>query len=66
MYRSSKVNVGHPKFLLRCENANTENDLYNYGDPAAAAWIAATLGDFIERESVDIYREDFNIDPLPY
>ncbi len=45
---------------------NNENRLYNLGNPEALAWITETLIQFIGDNGIDIYREDFNIDPLPY
>lgn len=52
-------------WLLNCESAG-ENRLYNLGDENALAWLKKTLIDFIRDNGIDIYREDFNIDPLPF
>lgn len=45
---------------------NNENRLYNLGNPEALAWLTDTLIQFIADNGIDIYREDFNIDPLLY
>jgi alpha-galactosidase len=45
---------------------NNENRLYNLGNPDALSWLSDKLINFIAENGIDIYREDFNIDPLPY
>ncbi len=55
----------HPEFLLRCQQ-NPDNWLYNLGLPEARAYLADTLSRVISESGVDVYRQDFNFDPLPY
>ncbi len=52
-------------WLLNYGESN-ENRLYNLGNPEALSWLTNTLIKFISDNGIDIYREDFNIDPLPY
>jgi alpha-galactosidase len=40
--------------------------LFNLGDPAARRWMSDFLSERIAEFGVDIYRNDFNIDPLPF
>jgi alpha-galactosidase len=40
--------------------------LFNFGDPAALSWASGYFNNLITTQGVDFYREDFNIDPLPY
>ncbi|MDO5554616.1 MAG: alpha-galactosidase [Planctomycetia bacterium] len=47
----------HPEF----RNAN----LFDYGNPAALAWMQKTIYDIIDVHKIDIYRQDFNMDPGP-
>lgn len=47
-------------------NIGGENRLFNLGCPEAREWLFDTLASFIETYNIDIYRQDFNIDPLPY
>jgi alpha-galactosidase len=54
----------HPEFLLKV--SETGNRLYNLGDPAARRFLIDFLDERIKRWGVDIYRNDFNVDPLPY
>jgi len=55
----------HPEFLLRCEQ-DRDNLLLNLGDPAARRHITDLVSRRIEENGVDVYRQDFNFDPLPY
>jgi len=38
--------------------------LLNLGNPEARAWLIQHVGDMIEQEGIDWYRQDFNVDPL--
>lgn len=49
----------HPEWLL-------ESKLLNLGNSEVQEWIIDHFSDFISREGVDLYRQDFNIDPLEY
>lgn len=42
------------------------NRLFNLGDPAARQFLTDFLDERIKQWRVDIYRNDFNFDPLPY
>ena len=54
----------HPEFLLRL-NANA-NRLFNLGDEQARRFLVDFLDRRIKEWGIDIYRQDFNFDPLPY
>ena len=62
----------HPKWLLTAptNTGNTSYDatmrLLNLGDPAALQWAIEHFDGLLTREHVDIYREDFNMDPLDF
>jgi alpha-galactosidase len=45
---------------------NRTNALFNLGDPEACAWLTKYIGDMIEKEGIDYYRQDFNFDPWLY
>ena len=45
----------HPEFRHR--------NLLDYGNPEALAWIQKTVYDIIALHKIDVYREDFNMDP---
>ena len=55
----------HPEFLLSSED-NPENMLFNLGNPAARRYLTDMLSSAIAEHGVDVYRQDFNFDPLPY
>ncbi len=61
----SRLAREHPEFFLRTP-ANPDNLLYNLGDPSALAFLIDLLSTRIAELGVDIYRQDFNFDPLPY
>jgi len=64
----------HPEWLLGCpkESGQTPqlgkfaNRLFNLGNPAARRWMADHISRIITDEGIDVYRQDFNIDPLAY
>ncbi len=73
VYDTSDTWRDHPEFLISCEDAVTEglpvdvkNHLFNLCDPEARAWLVDTIVSFMQENSIDIYRQDFNMDPLPY
>jgi len=55
----------HPEYLLR-SSQNPDNLLYNLGMPEARAYLTDTISGVIAGAGVDVYRQDFNFDPLPY
>lgn len=50
----------HPEWLLKTDN---ENLLFNLGNPEALHWMCKYIGDFLEENGIDYYRQDFNIAP---
>ena len=40
--------------------------LLNLADPATLKWLEETLIRMIRENNIDVYRQDFNMDPLPY
>jgi alpha-galactosidase len=53
----------HPEWLLRREG--NRNRLLYLGNPEALQWLIQHIGDLIEQQGIDYYRQDFNFDPLP-
>lgn len=67
VYRGSFVWDNHPDWLLSWgtwDDGKRNNRLLNLGNPAARAWITDTVSHFISEQGVDLYRQDFNVDPL--
>jgi alpha-galactosidase len=50
----------HPEWLL----GNGDTRLLNLGDAEARKWLTEQIDTFLTREGIDLYRQDFNIDPL--
>ena len=62
---NSLLHQEHPEFLLVNEK-NPSNLLLNLGMPEARRYITNLISKLIAENGVDIYRQDFNLDPLPY
>lgn len=62
----------HPEWLLKVAPTpsfppSQKNwRLLNLGDPTARKWLTDHIDKFITSEGVDTYRQDFNIEPLPF
>ena len=63
--QDSLLHREHPEFLLACEE-NRSNLLVNLGMPEARQHITDLISMSISENGVDIYRQDLNLDPLPY
>jgi len=56
---NSWLAVNHPEWLLG-------GKLLNLGKPEVQKWAIDHFSSFITEQGVDLYRQDFNIDPLNY
>ena len=54
----------NPEWLLRLPG--DENALFNLGNSDARIFLTDYISDFIIKEGIDYYRQDFNFDPMPY
>ena len=59
------IHTEHPEFLLSCDE-NKDNHLLNLGLPGARKYITDLISQRITEFGIDIYRQDFNFEPLPY
>lgn len=50
---------------LRKPDENGDRIL-NLGDPRALAWLIGHVSRLIDEQGIDLYRQDFNIEPLPF
>jgi alpha-galactosidase len=62
----------HPEWLLKAPS-NTGDQLYekdwrlfNFGDPQALEWMTNHVDHLITEQGIDLYRQDFNMDPLNF
>lgn len=53
----------HPEWLL---GSSGDNRLLNLGHPEALKWVIERTSSLIDSEGIDLYRQDYNIDPLGY
>jgi alpha-galactosidase len=53
-----------PEFLIHLPGS--EDRLVKLGDPKARRFLTDLISDKIKAWGVDLYRQDFNIDPLPF
>ncbi len=60
--KDTQIAREHPEFVL----GGKEGGLYNLGNPAARRWLTDLLSQRITEFGMDVYRNDFNIDPLDF
>ncbi len=65
VHANTKFAREHPQWMLR-EPGNKDNYLFNLGNAEARKWFMGYFGDFIEKNGIDYYRQDFNIRPAPF
>ncbi len=63
----------HPQWMLDARGKAKQEDwtrdgehdsyLFNLGNPEACRWMSKYIGDFLEENGIDYYRQDFNIEP---
>ena len=53
----------HPEWLL---GPDGEQKLLNLGNDEARQWLTDHVDQLMAEQAIDLYRQDFNIDPLPY
>ena len=63
VHPQSRIGKEHPQWVLRTGGGD---GLFNLGDPAARQWLTDYLSKCIGDWGIDVYRNDFNIDPLPF
>ncbi len=54
----------NPDWVLKLPGNNTI--LFNLGIPEARLWLTDYISNFLKKEGVDYYRQDFNMNPMPY
>jgi alpha-galactosidase len=53
-----------PQWLLTHKKG--DNRLLDLGNPAALRWVINHVSRVIREQGIDLYRQDFNFEPLPY
>ncbi len=54
----------NPDWLLKLPN--NKNFLFDLGNKEARLWMTEYISDLIHKQGIDYYRQDFNMDPMPY
>ena len=58
----SWIAANHPDWVLGGKGGG----LLNLGNPAARTWLTGHVDALISGQGIDLYRQDFNMDPLAY
>ncbi len=58
----SQIAHEHPEFV----HGGAKGGLYKLDDPEALKWITDLMVQRVEEYGLDVYRQDFNMDPLDY
>ena len=69
VYAGSEVDKAHPEWVIQVKGnkrVDKNSYLFNLGNKDARNWMTKLIGDLIENEGIDSYRQDFNFDPSPY
>ncbi|MCX5771350.1 MAG: alpha-galactosidase, partial [Candidatus Hydrogenedentes bacterium] len=56
------ITANHPEWV----HGGAGGGLLNLGDPACRAWLTDHIDALLTAQGIDDYRQDFNIDPLPF
>ncbi len=62
--KGTQIDKLNPEWLLRLPGE--DNALFNLGNKEARLLLTDYISDFITKEGIDYYRQDFNFDPMPY
>ena len=65
LVKSAPILKEHPEYARKSKDAVEERCLLNLGHEPAYRWIFSTLCRIIDENKVDIYRQDFNMNPYP-
>jgi alpha-galactosidase len=67
VYRGSDLWNQHPEWLLQWDKndqSTADLRLLNLGNKEAREWISTYISHFITEQGLDVYRQDFNVEPL--
>jgi alpha-galactosidase len=60
------IEKNHPEWLLRASDAPQRTYLLNFGLPEVRDYFFGIVEGFMDLPGFRVYRQDFNMDPLPY
>jgi alpha-galactosidase len=62
VYAGTWISENHPEWV----HGGKEGGLLKLGEPACREWLTNHIDQLLTAQSIDFYRQDFNIDPLPF
>lgn len=62
---SSTLAQQHPEWVLKAGARNDHGWLLNLGNQDARKWLTDHIDKLIVEQGIDLYRQDFNMEPLP-
>ncbi len=62
VYSGTWLAINHPDWIYGGANGG----LLKLGQPAARDWVTHKVSAMVDSQGIDVYRQDFNIDPLGY
>ena len=72
VHQGTWLDTHHPEWVLGQGKtkptawSGEDTKLLNLGNDAARRWLTHHIAEMIKQDDIDIYRNDFNMDPLPY
>jgi alpha-galactosidase len=72
VHQGTWLDTHHPEWVLGQGKtkptvwSGADTKLLNLGNNAARQWLTNHIAEMIKEDVIDIYRNDFNMDPLPY
>jgi len=70
VYQGTWLDREHPEWILKSPRSPDgfcrQNGLLDLGNPKARRWITEHISAMIKSEGINIYRHDFNMNPLTY
>ena len=56
----------HPDWIYGGKGGGKDGGLLKLGDPQCRAWLTDHIDKLLTEQGIDLYRQDFNIDPLSF
>ncbi|MFA6240067.1 MAG: alpha-galactosidase [Candidatus Hydrogenedentales bacterium] len=56
----------HPEWLFEGKTVGSDTSLLNLGNTEARQWVIDYVDRMMTEQEIDLYRQDFNMDPLAY
>ena len=64
VFEGTVIEKEHPDWLIRFPGE--KSSLLDLGNKDARLWLTDYISDFLKKEGIDYYRQDFNFNPYPY